>query len=116
MITAYKLLRVRRDGSLGPLFIGRHIVIPIGKWLKAKSIPTKGFALRIGWHACSAPYAPHLSKKNRIWCKVSLKGIRKYYRPKTQGGLWYVAKWMRVEEADTYKGRERILNREFSHE
>ena len=30
---AYKLLKVRQDGTIGPLFINCRQVIPIGKWL-----------------------------------------------------------------------------------
>ena len=97
MIPGYKLLRVRRDGSLGPLFIGRDIVIPVGKWLKARAIRTEGFAFRPGWHACERPLAPHLSKRGRVWCRVSLRGVQEHQRPASQGGLWYVAKWLRVD-------------------
>lgn len=95
---AYKLIRVRKDGTLGPLFIGRSLVIPIGKWLKAKAIRTKGFAFRPGWHCCSKPEAPHLSKVGRTWARIQIKGIKKHQRPMSQGGLWYTAKWMKIEE------------------
>jgi len=50
---AYKLLKLRKDGSLGPLFINRKQKIPIGKWLTAECHPTKGYALRPGWHTTS---------------------------------------------------------------
>jgi hypothetical protein len=95
---AYKLLRLRKDGTLGPLFIGRQIVVPVGKWVKARAIRTKGFAFRPGWHACPKPAAPHLSLKGRVWCRVLLKGVTEHERPEAQGGLWFVAKQLRVEE------------------
>jgi hypothetical protein len=98
MMHGYKLFRLRRDGTLGPLFIGRCIVLEVGKWMRAKAIPTKGYSFRPGWHACSKRSAPHLSKKGRVWCKVSLKGVTKHLRPACQGGLWYTAKWIRVDE------------------
>lgn len=98
MIHAYKLIRLRKDGTLGPLFIGRKIVIPIRKWIKARAIRTPGFAFRPGWHACSKPLAPHLSTVGRVWCRVSLRGAERHERPQSQGGLWYVAKQLRVEE------------------
>lgn len=47
-IKGYKLLRLRKDGTLGPLFINARMRIPVGKWLKAESHPTKGYALRPG--------------------------------------------------------------------
>lgn len=97
IIHAYKLLRVRKDGTLGPLFIGRDIVVPIGKWQKARSIRVKGFKFRPGWHAVAAPVAPHLSKKGRVWCTVSLKGAYKQLRPEHQGRVWYIAGWLRVD-------------------
>jgi hypothetical protein len=98
MRQAYKLLRLRKDGTLGPLFIGRQTVVPVGKWVKARPIRTKGFAFRPGWHACEKPVAPHLSMRGRIWCRVSLRGAVSYRRPAAQGGLWFVASHLRVEE------------------
>lgn len=94
---AYKLFRLRKDGTLGPLFIGPRIRVPVGVWVKAKAIRTKGFAYRPGWHCCAQPYAPHLSLKGRVWCEVSVKGHRAHQRPAKQGGLWYTAKWLRVK-------------------
>tara|TARA_Y100000310_G_scaffold186813_1_gene186937 strand:- start:430 stop:642 length:213 start_codon:yes stop_codon:yes gene_type:complete len=39
----YKLFRVRKDGTLGSLFINKKERLPIGKWIKAESYPTKGY-------------------------------------------------------------------------
>ena len=44
---AYKLMRMRKDGTLGSLFINKSC-IPLGKWLEARS-PDKGYAHRPGW-------------------------------------------------------------------
>jgi len=93
---AYKLFRKRKDGSLGSLLIGRTDVIPIRKWLKAKNIPTKGFSVRSGWHACMYPKAPHLSKSGRVWCRVKLHQFQEYPRPFSQGGMWLIAQRMKV--------------------
>ena len=93
---AYKLLRVRRDGTLGPLFINRKQVIPVNQWLEAKPGCTDGFAFRPGWHACSKKSAPHLSKRGRVWVRVQLQGVTKHHRPKAQGGLWYTAELMKI--------------------
>ena len=93
---AYKLLRRRRDGSLGPLFINRRQRIPVGAWLPAEDIPTKGYAHRPGWHCCCQPYAPHLSERGRVWYVVELEGVRMMRRPASQGGTWYLAEKMCV--------------------
>ena len=95
-ITAYKLLRLRRDGTLGPLFINRQQVIPVGQWLTAEDHPTKGYARRPGWHAAAKPVAPHLSTKGRLWYKVELMGAEPLKRPASQGTTWYIAKHMKV--------------------
>jgi hypothetical protein len=92
----YKLFRVRKNGTIGSLFINRKAVVPINKWLKSEEHPTKGFAIRAGWHITHAPVAPHLSKKGRCWYKVEFKNYQKLKRPKNQGGMWYLAKCMRV--------------------
>lgn len=96
--TGFKLLRVRKDGTLGPLFINARQRIPVQTWVKAEAHRTPGFAFRPGWHACSRPYAPHLSKRGRVWCRVALRGVKEHQRPASQGGLWYTAKWMVIEE------------------
>ena len=93
---AYKLLRVRRDGTLGPLFINRRQVIPMGEWLEAEDHPTPGYARRPGWHVAPRPHAPHLSTKGRVWMEVKVSGCRNLPRPASQGGLWWLAERMMV--------------------
>jgi hypothetical protein len=93
---AYKLLTLRRDGSLGPLFINRRQRIPIGEWLYAEDFPTKGYAHRPGWHAAPRPEAPHLTGKGRAWMRVEIEDYVELKRPKSQGGTWWLAKRMRV--------------------
>lgn len=95
-ILAYKLFRVRRDGTLGSLFIHKKQVIPVGEHLGAEIHPTKGFALRPGWHASHTPNAPHLTMKGRRWYEVEIKHYEPMQRPERQGGMWYIAQWMRV--------------------
>jgi len=95
-LDAFKLLRLRADGSLGPLFINRRQVIKPGVWLKAEDHPTKGYARRPGWHAAPAPNAPHLTNRGRRWMRVQLRNFRSLVRPKSQGGAWWIARWMRV--------------------
>lgn len=98
MTPGFKLLRLRADGTLGPLFINRPQVIPIGEWLAAEEHRTKGFAFRPGWHACPEPNAPHLSMTGRVWCAVELDQVEELPRPVAQGGVWYLARHMQVRE------------------
>lgn len=93
---AYKLFRLRANGTLGPLFINRRLIVPIGEWLEAECHPTKGFAVRPGWHCSPRPYAPHLSMNGRVWCQVEIEGASDLLRPTSQGGLWYLAERLRV--------------------
>lgn len=88
----YKLFRVRKDGSLGSLFINKKQKLELGKTYNAKNVPTKGFKIRPGWHICAHPFAPHLSLKDRRWFQVRFEGkIQHHLRPYSQGGLWYTA-------------------------
>ena len=93
---AYKLMRVRRDGTLGSLFINRGFVIPVGEWLEAEDHETKGYAYRPGWHCSVVPSAPHLKEDGRTWFKVEVQDYYMLARPKHQGGVWLIAQWMRV--------------------
>jgi hypothetical protein len=95
----YKLFRVRKDGSLGSLFINQRQRIKVGEWMPAEDHPTKGYAHRPGWHICSERHAPHLSERGRRWFRVEFTGERSHKRPDSQGGLWYTATSMRVIEA-----------------
>jgi hypothetical protein len=100
-VIAYKLLRVRNDGTLGPLFINRDQVIPINQWLQAEDHKTKGYAHRPGWHAALRPHAPHLRARPangevRKWYMVEMAGTQLYDRPESQGGTWVLGSAMRV--------------------
>ncbi len=97
-MVGYKLFRQRKDGSLGPLFINARQRIEPGVWYEAGTHPTKGYAVRHGWHAALAPHAPHLSTRGRVWAKVALEGVTLYERPLSQGGVWALAERMKVIE------------------
>lgn len=93
---AYKLVRLRKNGTLGSLFINKKAVLPIGVWMEAKDYPTAGYAHRPGWHLTEKPYAPHLKIDGRIWIKAEIKDYEVIIRPESQGGIWYLAKWMKI--------------------
>src|ERR1039458_4683931 len=95
-MTGFKLLRIRKDGTLGPLFINRNLVLEPGKTYQAEPHRTKGYAFRPGFHICSRKSAPHLSKKGRVWARVSFQDYTSHLRPISQGGLWYTAKVMKI--------------------
>jgi hypothetical protein len=95
---AYKLFRKRKDESYGPLFINRKQRLFRGQVYDAEDHPTKGYSHRPGWHCCAEPEAPHLSKENRVWCKIQIGGVQEHQRPATQGGLWYTAEFMKIIE------------------
>ena len=95
-MVAYKLLRLRRNGTLAPLFINKTQVIPVGKWMTAELHPTAGYKIRKGWHCTLKPVAPHLSTKGRVWCEVEVKGVELYSRPESQGGTWVLADRMKL--------------------
>ncbi len=90
-------MRQRKDGTLGPLFINRKQRIPVGTWLDSEDHKTKGFEHRPGWHIMDVPVAPHLKKTaERVWVRVEYEDAVKYTRPASQGGVWYLAKRMKV--------------------
>ena len=98
---AYKLMRLRKDGTLGSLFIDRKAVIPIGEWLQAECIPTSGFAVRAGFHCTFTPYAPHLKMElangeQRVWVECLVEDYETYDRPESQGNTWILANKMMV--------------------
>ena len=96
---AYKLVRQRKDGTLGPLFINCPLRIPIGEWLEAETHHRrKGYAYRPGWHVTFKPHAPHLSTRGRVWVEVEIEDFERYKRPESQGGMWGLAKKMKVNK------------------
>ena len=99
-ITGYKLFHVRKNNTIGPLFINRSQVIPLKTWLRAERHYTKGYKFRPGWHICSKPYAPHIKlnckSQKRAWYKVEFTLYEELKRPEAQGGLWYIADLIRV--------------------
>lgn len=93
---AYKLFRELKDGTIAPLFINVKLRLDFDVWYQAEAHRTKGFAFRPGWHCTSKPEAPHLSMKGRAWYEVEIKDYKHIKRPKSQGGLWYLANNMKV--------------------
>lgn len=109
-IVVYKLFRQRKDGSLGPLFIGARQRIELGVVLSAEDIPTKGYAHRPGWHSGWEPYAPHLSEKGRVWAQCEIPSDADWYefkRPQNQGGAWIISTAIIVKRILT---RSEVLN------
>jgi hypothetical protein len=98
---AYKLLRIRRDGTLGSLFISRGSILPRGVWLAAEEMPTKKFKRRFGWHCTALPNAPHLymnlaNGEQRYWYEVEMDGVTALKRPACQGSMWYLAEAIKI--------------------
>ena len=87
---AYKLLRIKKDGKLYPLFVDTENPTPIGEWIDARCGELKNnskvksklgdLCFRPGWHLSSLPYASHIGKKgdsgkiefmndDHVWCE-----------------------------------------------
>jgi hypothetical protein len=147
-VTAYKLFNTKKDrpGELFPLFIGKNKSVPVGRWMTADHIPTKGYAERPGWHSGALPTAPHLRTKgnqiapNRVWAEVHMPAdvdhqaaadaskthdIRDrvpaggHYRFKTnkmQGGAWIIGGSMKVHKVLSDHEVHRILTTAGEHD
>lgn len=109
-ITAYKLVRKMKDGSLAPLFIDKRYRFEPNVWKVAECFPTKGFAVRQGWHCCFTPVAPHLSEKKRVWVEVEVKDYETYDRPESQGGKWVLSQNMKFIKELSWEEVEEIRN------
>jgi len=114
---AYKLMRLTKKGELKPLFIPYSGKIQQGIYYAAEFNPKKGFAPRKGWHCTLLPSAPHLkmnlkSGECRVWVEVNVLGADLYDRPKSQGGTWVLASWMKVVRILTPIERYQILAQE----
>lgn len=94
----YKLCRRMGDGY-APLFHNRWERWPVNEWVKAHDTgPKAGFAYRPYFHICTEPHAPQISRndKRRVWVKVEFEPFETIQRPASQGGLWHLARHMRV--------------------
>src|ERR1035437_5538614 len=95
---AYKLCRQLKNGNITSLFINKKVPLLFNQRLVAECHPTKGFKERPFWHCTSTPIAPHLSMKGRVWIKVEIGDFEVYERPNSQGGLWFLAKKIKLIE------------------
>jgi hypothetical protein len=100
---AYKLFKIRKDGSIGSLFINASEKYEINKWMDAKPIKKNGFAFRCGFHCLINPVAPHLKMnlangEKRAFFKVEIESYEYFTRPKSQGGGWVLAQRMKILE------------------
>ena len=102
-MNAYKLVRLGKDGNIYPLFIGKKTPFKMNEWMVSECIPTKGFAVRQGFHCCFEMNAPHLKKvlksgERRVWIRCKVADYTTYDRPESQGGAWILADKMKVVE------------------
>ena len=96
-MTAYKMMRMRKGGTLGSLYIDPATVRPIGKWLTAEPHFKKGYKYRPGFHCLPQPVAPHLKlKDDRVWVEVDIDSYTIFDRPEHQGGEWFLANRMKI--------------------
>jgi len=93
---AYKLFRKLKDGNITSLYINKKRRLPIYEWMIAESYPTKKFAVRPYWHCTKTPNAPHIKMKNRVWYEVEINDYIEFKRPKSQGGVWYLANEIKI--------------------
>ena len=94
---AYKIVRKRKDGTYGPLYINRKLRMEPMVTYRAEEHPTKGYAYRPGFHCVLVPKAPHIKMKpDRVWVVVSIMPTEYFDRPDSQGGLWALASHMTI--------------------
>ncbi len=99
MKIGWKLFKLRKNGTLGSLFINARAVLPVGEWMDCEDChEKKGFAYRPFWHCCYQPLAPHLSEKGRVWRRVAMVGVTKMERPEPQGGAWCLVNRIKILE------------------
>jgi hypothetical protein len=101
-MTAYKLFRVLKDGSIASLFINKTARYSFDEWLEAECFPTKGYKVRPFWHCTSEPHAPHLSTYGRKWYEVEMEDYTIFERPQSQGGLWFLANKIKIKNEFTH--------------
>ena len=92
----YKLLRELKNGEISSLFINKKQRIKMGEWMMSMCYPTKGFAVRPGFHVLQRPLAPHLGMEGRAWYKVEIDDVTLMERPEAQGGIWMLCGRMKV--------------------
>lgn len=107
-------MRIKKDGNLYPLFIHKTCSTPTDKWLKAECHPTKGFAVRQGWHCCFIPLAPHLKTElkngeQRVWVECEVEDFTTYNRPESQGGAWILAQRMKINRVISREDVDSLL-------
>lgn len=90
-------MRVLKNGDITALFINKKYRVRLNQWMDASCHPTKGFAIRPGFHVLEQPIAPHLKlTKDRAWFEVEIEDFKIIQRPEKQGGRWYLANKMKV--------------------
>jgi hypothetical protein len=93
----WKLFKLRKNGTLGSLFINASAVLPVGEWMDAENChEKKGYKYRPFWHCCYQCVAPHLKERlasgeQRVWRQVAMQGVFNMDRPESQGGAWCLA-------------------------
>ena len=105
---AYKMVRIRKDATLGPMFVGCEEVFPVGSWITAhtnykrkldKVYSKLGWLkFRPGFHFAELPYAPHIGIKDKdgvikwmhddtVWVECEVSDEIDYTLEARQNGL-----------------------------
>ena len=105
IVAGWKLLKLRKDGSIGSLFCNARRKLPVGEWMPAEPHPRKTLAFRPFWHVMSERRAPHLAERGRVWCRVEGRIHEVMRRPASQGGVWYLCSEVRIVEVCHGDGR-----------
>ena len=93
---AFKLFRLKANGSITSLFCNKSRELPIGEWMGAEIHPTKDLKVRPFWHCTTQPFAPHLTERGRVWMIIEMDGYVEMIRPKSQGEKWYLASNIKI--------------------
>lgn len=103
---AYKLFKLKKDGTLHPLYVDCQREMPLRQWLKAEAgeqtergkVKSKlgELAYRPGFHTTALPLADHIGKRmqngelcqasDTVWCEVEMLATYDYTDLAQQNG------------------------------
>ncbi len=115
---AYKIFKKTKSGVYRPAQVPiRSLSVKgyqKGIWYEAEDAQPTNLKNRVGFHATTKPTVPHIKiiPDQVVWLEVEIEDFETIQRPESQGGTWYLARYLKIIKELTEEDRLQLITDE----
>lgn len=85
-----------------------------GVWYEAEDAQPKELKNRVGFHCARKPSVPHIKiiPGKVVWVEVEIDDYELINRPESQGGIWYLARFLKINRELDEDTRCKMISKE----